>query len=64
VSKLARKQPDIRILGDIARNVSNSLRLMLHQLLAQLRYSLVVGSSVGSTGGMFYCQNMENMCIN
>ena len=37
VSKLARKQPDIKILEDIARNVSNSLRLMLQQLLAQLR---------------------------
>ncbi|XP_023331474.1 conserved oligomeric Golgi complex subunit 8 isoform X2 [Eurytemora carolleeae] len=37
VTKLAKKQPEVKILADISRNVSNSVKLMLQQLLAQLR---------------------------
>jgi len=36
-SRLVKKQPGVTILEDIARNVSNSMKLMLNQLLAQLR---------------------------
>jgi len=40
VTKLSRKQPDIQVLEDICRNVKNSVKLMLQQLLAQLRTSI------------------------
>eukprot|EP00088_Acartia_fossae_P002220 TRINITY_DN10883_c0_g1_i1.p1 TRINITY_DN10883_c0_g1~~TRINITY_DN10883_c0_g1_i1.p1 ORF type:complete len:655 (+),score=138.28 TRINITY_DN10883_c0_g1_i1:26-1990(+) len=40
VTKLLRKQPDVNILQDICRNVKNSVKLMLQQLLAQLRSSI------------------------
>jgi len=37
VTKLSKKQPEVKILTDISRNVTNSVKLMLQQLLAQLR---------------------------
>jgi len=37
VTKLSKKQPDVKILEDISRHVTNSVKLMLQQLLAQLR---------------------------
>jgi len=40
VTKLWRKQSDVKILQDIHTNVNNSVKLMLHQLLAQLRTSI------------------------
>jgi len=37
VTKLWKKHPEVKILDDISRNVTNSLKLMLQQLLALLR---------------------------
>ena len=37
VAKLAKKQPDVRILTDIQTQVAASMRLMLSQLVGQLR---------------------------
>lgn len=36
-ARLVKKQPGVAILEDISRNISNSMKLMLNQLLAQLR---------------------------
>ena len=40
VTKLCKKQPDVKLLADIQLSVTNSCRVMLQQLVSQLRSQL------------------------